>query len=90
MVSMSFKILSETGIHAQSAVNLVNEAIKYSSDVELEVEGKKINMKSIMGVMSLGIYNGEIFTITAEGEDEEGAIDALTDSIYEMHIGKEI
>ncbi len=90
MVSMSFKILSETGIHAQSAVNLVNEAIKYSSDVILEVEGKKINMKSIMGVMSLGIYQGAIVKVCATGVDEEDCIKGITDKIYSLKLGKEI
>lgn len=90
MVSMSFKIVSETGIHAQSAVRLVNEAIKFHSDVELEVEGKKINMKSIMGVMSLGIYQGAIVTIHANGTDEPECIKAITDKIYSLKLGKEI
>lgn len=89
MQSMSFKIVSETGIHAQSAVNLVNEAIKYSSDVLLEVEGKKINMKSIMGVMSLGIYQGAVVTIHAEGEDEEACVKGIADAIYRLKLGRE-
>jgi phosphocarrier protein len=90
MLSKKFKVTSESGIHARPATILVNEAVKFKSDIELALESKVVNLKSIMGVMSLGIYNGEIITITATGDDEEQAIDALTDSIYEMHIGKEI
>ncbi|MCR5705202.1 MAG: phosphocarrier protein HPr [Acholeplasmatales bacterium] len=90
MLSKKFKVTSESGIHARPATILVNEAVKFKSDIELALESKVVNLKSIMGVMSLGIYNGEIITITATGDDEAQAIDALTDSIYEMHIGKEI
>ncbi len=90
MVFRKFKITSESGLHARPATIIVNEAVKFKSNISLSVESKTVNLKSIMGVMSLGIYNGEIFTITCEGEDEVAALDSLTDSIYEMHIGKEI
>lgn len=90
MLSRKFKVTSESGIHARPATILVNEAVKFKSEINLSLESKEVNLKSIMGVMSLGIYNGEIITITADGDDENQAIDALTDSIYEMRIGKEI
>lgn len=89
MAAKTYKITAETGIHAQSAVYLVNEAIKYNSNILLEVEGKKINMKSIMGVMSLGVYQGAIITIHAEGSDEEQAIAGIENQIYQLKIGKE-
>lgn len=90
MQSKKFKVTAESGIHARPATILVNEAVKFKSEISLSLETKVVNLKSIMGVMSLGIYNGEIITVTADGEDEVQAIEALTDSIYEMHIGKEI
>ena len=85
----SFKITSESGIHARPATILVNEAVKYSSEIFLEVEGKRINMKSIMGVMSLGVYYGSIITISAEGVDDEQAIAGIEDVIYQLKLGKE-
>ncbi len=85
----TFKIVAETGIHAQSAVYLVNEAIKYNSNVILEVEGKKINMKSIMGVMSLGVYQGAVITIHIDGPDEEQAMAGIENQIHQLKIGKE-
>ncbi|MCR5786877.1 MAG: HPr family phosphocarrier protein [Acholeplasmatales bacterium] len=85
----SFKITAETGIHAQSAVYLVNEAIKYSSNVILEVEGKKINMKSIMGVMSLGVYQGAVITLHVDGSDETQALAGIENQIYNLKLGKE-
>lgn len=90
MVSKKFKITSESGIHARPATILVNEAVRFNSEIQLALESKVVNLKSIMGVMSLGIYNGEIVTITANGNDELQAIDAICDAIYEMHLGKEI
>ena len=85
----SFKITAETGIHARPATILVNEAVKYSSEITLEVEGRKINMKSIMGVMSLGVYYGSIITIEADGQDAEQALMGIEDVIYQLRIGKE-
>ena len=89
MAEKTFKITAETGIHAQSAVYLVNEAIKYNSNILLEVEGKKINMKSIMGVMSLGVYQGAVITVHADGSDENLAISGIENQIYQLKIGKE-
>ncbi len=89
MVQKNFKVTLETGIHAQSAVHLVNQAIKFDSNITLEVEGKKINMKSIMGVMSLGVYQGAVITITCEGSDETAALNELENQIYQLKIGKE-
>ncbi len=90
MIEKRFKVTAESGIHSRPSTLLVNEAVKYKSEIDLILEGKRVNMKSIMGVMSLGIYSGEIITICAMGEDEKQAIDGLADCIYEMHLGKEI
>lgn len=89
MVSKNFKVTLETGIHAQSAVHLVNQAIKFNCNITLEVEGKKINMKSIMGVMSLGVYQGAVITISCDGSDESAALAELENQIYQLKIGKE-
>ncbi len=89
MAEKTFKITAETGIQAQRAVYLVNEAIKYNSNILLEVEGKKINMKSIMGVMSLGVYQGAVITVHADGSDENLAISGIENQIYQLKLGKE-
>ena len=90
MVQKKFKVTAEAGIHARPATILVNEAVKYKCDIELALESKVVNLKSIMGVMSLGIYNGEIITIICNGEDETQALDGLIDVFFEMKLGKEI
>lgn len=77
MIKQDFNITAETGIHARPATMLVQTAGKYSSDINLEFNGKSVNLKSIMGVMSLGVGQGSDVTITADGEDEEEAIEGI-------------
>ncbi|MCP3761827.1 phosphocarrier protein HPr [Domibacillus sp. A3M-37] len=77
MSRKTFTVTADTGIHARPATLLVQTASKYSSDVNLEFNGKKVNLKSIMGVMSLGIGKGADIAISAEGNDETTALEAL-------------
>ncbi|EMF2294882.1 phosphocarrier protein HPr [Listeria monocytogenes] len=79
MEQASFVVIDETGIHARPATLLVQAASKYSSDVQIEYTGKKVNLKSIMGVMSLGIGKGADIIIYTEGSDEKEAIEGLTE-----------
>ena len=84
----SFLITSEYGIHARPATKLVNLAMSYHSDIDLSAMGKTINLKSIMGLMSLGIYKGEQITLKINGTDEDEAMLALTDFIVTEGMGK--
>ena len=83
-----FTITDETGLHARPATVLVNTASKYSAEISLTYRDKKVNLKSIMGVMSLGIQQGAEITISAEGADAEEAITALTETITTQELGK--
>ena len=76
-----FTITAETGIHARPATILVQTASKYTSDVSLSYNGKSVNLKSIMGVMSLGVGQNANVTITAEGDDEKEAIEAIAETM---------
>lgn len=77
MVEKQFKIIDQTGLHARPATKLVQQASKFSSDISLEYKNKKVNLKSIMGVLSLGVpVNAEI-KIIADGNDEEEALNSL-------------
>ena len=87
-MKQSFLIISEYGIHARPATRLVNLAMSYEADIDLTAMGKTINLKSIMGLMSLGIYKGELVTIMADGNDAEKAITAITDFIVIEGIGR--
>lgn len=81
MVQKQFTVIDETGIHARPATKLVQTASKFSSDMQLEYNGKKVNLKSIMGVMALGIGKGAQITITAEGSDEADAIKTIEETM---------
>lgn len=74
MTEKQFTVIDEAGIHARPASVLVSTANKFQADIFLGHNGKDVNLKSILGVMSLGIGSGETFTIRAEGTD---AADAL-------------
>ncbi|WP_338470765.1 phosphocarrier protein HPr [Niallia sp. XMNu-256] len=83
MAEKTFTIVDEAGIHARPATLLVNTATKFSSDISMEFNGKKVNLKSIMGVMSLGVSKGSEVKIIAEGDDSEDAMAALTTAMQE-------
>ncbi|CQR46502.1 Phosphocarrier protein HPr [Paraliobacillus sp. PM-2] len=81
-------ITDSTGVHARPATVLVNKAGSFSSDVNVEYNGKSVNLKSIMGVMSLGIPKDAEIKIIAEGSDEQEAIDAIYEVIKKEGLGE--
>lgn len=81
MEKREFHIVAETGIHARPATLLVQAASKFNSDINLEYNSKSVNLKSIMGVMSLGVGQGADVTITADGDDAKEAIEAIADTM---------
>ena len=81
MEKRDFNVIAETGIHARPATLLVQTASKFASDLNLVYKEKSVNLKSIMGVMSLGVGQGSDVTITAEGEDEAEAIAAIEETM---------
>jgi len=83
-----FIVTDEAGLHARPATKLVNAASKFSSELTLEYLGRKVNLKSIMGVMSLGIRQGAEINIHATGDDEEEAIVAIEQELKEQGISK--
>ncbi len=81
MLQKQFKVVAETGIHARPATVLVQAASKFDSEIHLEYKEKKVNLKSIMGVMSLGIGQGAEIAITADGSDEQDALNTLEETL---------
>ncbi|MGM0501424.1 MAG: HPr family phosphocarrier protein [Bacillota bacterium] len=77
MVCQNATIRNETGIHARPASLIVQKAGQYKAQVELEYGQKKVNAKSIMGVMSLGVNQSKKITVMAEGEDAQKAVDEI-------------
>ncbi|OCA89790.1 phosphocarrier protein HPr [Pradoshia sp. D12] len=88
MVQKTFHVTAETGIHARPATLLVQAAGKFNSDINLEYKEKKVNLKSIMGVMSLGIGSGSDITIIAEGNDEQDALNAIEETLTKEGLAK--
>ncbi|SDQ29078.1 phosphocarrier protein [Virgibacillus subterraneus] len=87
MQEQSFTITADTGVHARPATLLVNKAGQYESEVEISYNEKSVNLKSIMGVMSLGIPKGAEVKISATGSDEDEAIKGVTEVLKE-HLGE--
>ncbi|MGI5949678.1 HPr family phosphocarrier protein [Peptoniphilus sp.] len=81
MKSKSVVLNNEDGLHARAAALFVREANKFTSDINLEAHGEKVNGKSIIGIMSLGAFIGEEITIYADGVDEEEAVEKLTEIV---------
>ncbi len=77
MTKRSIRINLESGLEARPVALLVQEASKYESTIYIQSGERKVNAKSIMGVMSLGLDNGEEMDVTAEGSDEEAAVDGI-------------
>ncbi|QOR68328.1 phosphocarrier protein HPr [Cytobacillus suaedae] len=88
MAEKTFKVTSESGIHARPATVLVQSAGKFNSDIHLEYNGKRVNLKSIMGVMSLAVQQGAEIKIIAEGNDEEAAIAGITETMAKEGLGE--
>ena len=72
----------EDGIEGRPIALLVQEASQYASKVYIQVDNKKINAKSIMGMMSLALQEGDEVTVVAEGEDEEKAAEGIVSLIH--------
>lgn len=77
MTKKSIQIKLENGLEARPVALLVQEASKYDSTIYIECNEKRINAKSIMGMMALGLQNGEELVVTAEGVDEKTAVDGI-------------
>ena len=77
MKEIKVVVVDPVGLHARPATVAVNVASKFGSTVNVSYKDRTVNMKSIMGVMSLGIPTQSEITITCEGEDEEAAIQTI-------------
>jgi phosphocarrier protein len=81
MIEMKVEITNPVGLHARPAAIFVQTAGKFESNIWLIKGDKKVNAKSIMGLMSLAISSGTEVTIGAEGEDEELAVNDLVELV---------
>lgn len=81
MVENQVEVKLKSGLQARQAALFVQEANRYKSDVYLQKDEKKVNAKSIMGIMSLAIAKGTVITLMADGDDADKAITSLSSLI---------
>ena len=77
MIKKPVTIRNSMDMETRPIAHLVQEASQYKSQVYIEMDDKKINAKSIMGMMSLGLDSGELVTVIADGPDEEVAVEDI-------------
>lgn len=85
----TYKITLSEGLHARPTTLLVTAVTPFSSDVSMTYKEKTVNLKSIMGVMALGVAPGSVVEISAEGSDANEVMDKVTDVIISNGIGEE-
>jgi len=81
VITSDLLIINKLGLHARAAAKLVKLSSSFSASIDIEKDGQRVNSKSIMGVMMLAASCGTTVTISAEGDDAQEAIDAITDLI---------
>ena len=77
MVEKNFVVKNETGLHARPATFFIQKANEYKSSIWVEKEERRVNAKSLLGVLSLGIVGGTTIRIIADGADEQDAVEGL-------------
>ncbi len=77
MIQKDIKIKLSGGLEARPVAVLVQVASQYDSTVYLQIDNKKVNAKSIMGMMSLGLNTGENVTVLVDGADEKEALENI-------------
>ena len=77
MVSKEAIVANEKGLRARSATEVAKKSVCYKSKISINFNGRKANAKSIMNIISLGIFNKAKITVEASGDDEELAVEEL-------------
>ena len=77
MKTCEIMITNSSGLHARPATFFIQKANFYKSTILIEKDDRKVNAKSLLGVLSLGIAKGRTVTLSADGVDEDAAIDGL-------------
>ena len=81
MIERKMILNNKTGLHARPATFFIQKANEYKSSIWVEKDNRRVNAKSLLGVLSLGITKGLNITIVAEGSDEEEAVAELSELI---------
>ncbi len=87
MKSIQITVENQVGLHARPATLFVQTAQKHQAEITVSYEGKTVNAKSLLGLLSLGVTKDATITVAANGSDEEVALNALT-SLLESNFGE--
>ena len=74
-------VKNQVGLHARPATFFIQKANEYKSSIWVEKEERRVNAKSLLGILSLGIVGGTTIKVIADGADEKAAVDALIDLV---------
>lgn len=85
MIAKEAVVNSNLGLHAKTTKEIVKTAEKFQSLIEIEYNGMKANAKSLISILSLGIGEGEKIKLIVSGTDEPDAVDALLETIRNLH-----
>ncbi len=81
MITREAVVKSESGLHNRAASLFIQKANEHKSTIWIEVDNRRVNAKSLLGVLSLGLTKGTTVTLMADGPDEESAIEALAEQL---------
>ena len=81
MYTREITVKNEVGLHARPATYFIQKANEFKSGIWVEKEERRVNAKSLLGVLSLGIIKGSTIDLIADGTDEKDAVDALVELI---------
>ncbi|MBQ6895401.1 MAG: HPr family phosphocarrier protein [Clostridia bacterium] len=81
MIIKEVTVQNQVGLHARPATFFIQRANEYKSTISIARDERKVNAKSLLGVLSLGITKGVTITLSAEGADEQEAVDGLVELI---------
>ena len=84
MYSKTVKVTNSVGLHARPATFFIQKANEFKCAIWVEIGTRRINAKSLLGILSLGIIKDSDITVIADGGDEEAAVTALIDLVKEL------
>lgn len=79
MITRSFEVTNETGLHARPAAELSKLCKSFKSNIALISEDKRINPRSVVSILAGELVKGKSFAVSVEGEDEKACMEAMTD-----------
>ena len=82
MYTQEVTVTNEVGLHAKPATYFIQKANEFQSGIWVEKDERRVNAKSLLGILSLGIVQNTTITLIADGSDEEAAIAALVELIH--------